>query len=114
MNYTYNQISKDYGVSKSALQHRVHRLKLKGRTLGDDGTIYFSHKQVEKIIDCYRISSVNHLRNIYVIELYQQGRNGRAIASILKMSTKTTYDCIKEYNKTGCITIESKLNKIVS
>ena len=112
--FTYNQISKDYGVSKSAIQHRVHRLGLKGRALADDGTIFFTNKQVEKITDCYTLTKENHPRKIQIIELYQAGRIGRNIASMLKISTKLTYDCIREYNNDGCIIVESKLSKLVS
>lgn len=112
--FTYNQISKDYGVSKSALQHRVNRLKIKGKVLGDDGTIFFTSKQLEKIVDCYTSTKENHPRKIWIIELYQAGRKGRLIASMLKMSTKLTYDCIRDYNQNGCVVVESKLNKIIS
>jgi len=111
--YTYNQISDYYGVTKSSLQHRVHRLGLKGKTLSDDGTVFFTSKQVEKIVDCYKIISVNHPRKIDIIELYQAGRKGRTISSILRMSVKSAYDCIREYNNTGCVIVESKLNKIL-
>jgi len=112
--FTYNQIAKDYGVTKSAIQHRVHKLGLIGKVLSDDGTIFFTSKQVEKIVDCYTSTKENHPRKIWVIELYQAGRKGRSIASMLKMSTKLTYDCIRDYNKDGCVVVESKLNKIIS
>jgi len=111
--FTYNQIANDYGVSKSAIQHRVHRLGLRGRILTDDGTIFFTSKQVEKIVDCYTLTKENHPRKIQIIELYQADRIGRTIASILKISTKLTYDCIREYNNTGCVIVESKISKIV-
>ena len=108
--FTYSDISEMVGVTKSGLQHRVHRLGLKGKTLSDDGTIFFNVNQVKKIIDCYKITSVNHPRKIGVIELYQAGRKGHAIASILRMSIKSSYDCIREYNNTGYIIVESIIN----
>jgi hypothetical protein len=108
--FTYSQISESFGVTKSGLQHRVHRLGLKGRTLSGDGTIYFTQKQVEKIVDCYQIRGINHPRKLDVIELYQAGRKGRDIAVILRMSVKASYDCIREYNNNGHIIVESKLN----
>ena len=108
--FTYSEISEMTGVTKSGLQHRVHRLGLKGRTLSDDGTVFFTAKQVSKIIDCYKIQSENNPRKIDIIELYQQGKKGRAIASILRMSVKASYDCIREYNQTGCVIVESVIN----
>src|SRR6478735_6166765 len=110
--FTYSQISENFGVTKSGLQHRVHRLGLKGRTLSDDGTIYFTQKQVDKIVDCYKITFENHPRKLDVIELYQSGKKGRDIAIILRMRNVLTYNCIRDYNETGCVTVESKINKL--
>jgi hypothetical protein len=108
--FTYSEISEMTGVTKSGLQHRVHRLGLKGRTLSDDGTVFFTARQVSKIIACYKIRSENNPRKIDIIELYQQGKKGRAIASILRISVKASYDCIREYNQTGYIIVESLIN----
>ena len=108
--FTYSEISEMTGVTKNGLQHRVHRLGLKGRTLSDDGTVFFTARQVSKIIACYKIRSENNPRKIDIIELYQQGKKGRAIASILRISVKASYDCIREYNQTGYIIVESLIN----
>ena len=108
--FTYSEISEMTGVTKSGLQHRVHRLGLKGRTLSDDGTVFFTARQVSKIIACYKIRPENNPRKIDIIELYQQGKKGRAIASILRISVKASYDCIREYNQTGYIIVESLIN----
>lgn len=108
--YTYNEISSHFGVSKSALTHRVQKLKLKGQTLGIDSTVYFALWQVKKMVQYLELNAANHPRKIDIIELYQHGHKGLKIASVLKISVKLTYDCIKEYNNTGCITVESKLS----
>jgi len=99
-----------FGVTKSALAHRVYKLGLKGKCLSDDGIIFFNLKQVGKIVDCYKIKFENHPRKLDIIEMYQKGYKGRAIASILRMSVKLSYDCIREYNKTGLVTVESIIN----
>jgi hypothetical protein len=108
--FTYSEISEITGVTKSGLQHRVHRLGLKGKCLSNDSTVYFNINQVKKIIDCYTIKLENHPRKLDIIELYQNGYKGRVIASVLRMSVKLSYDCIREYNDTGCIVIESMIN----
>lgn len=108
--FTYQEIADIFGVTKGALAHRVHRLGIKGRTLSDDGTIFFTVKQVAKITACYSIKAENHPRKLDVIELYHKGYKGRVIAEVLKMSAKLSYDCIREYRQTGCVIVESKLN----
>lgn len=110
--YTYDQISEHFGVTKSALTHRVHKLNLKGRTLGKDSTVYFSLWQVKKMTAYLTLKCKNHPRKIDIIELYQKGYKGRVISEVLKISVKLTYDCIREYNLTGCIVVESKMGNV--
>jgi len=109
--YSYDQISKLYNVSKSTLYKHVSKKNIKGRQIGT--VIKFSPSQVHEIIkDVKRINCDLHPRKINVIELYlSTNRKGRDIAKILSMSVKLTYDCIKEFNSTGCVIVESKLNK---
>lgn len=108
--FTYQEIADNFGVTKGALAHSVYRLGIKGRTLSDDGTLYFTLKQVAKITDCYSVKAENHPRKLDIIELYHKGYKGRTIAEVLKMSVKLSYDCIREYNQTGFIVVESRLN----
>jgi DNA invertase Pin-like site-specific DNA recombinase len=110
--YTYDQISEHFGITKSALTHRVQKLKLKGRTLGKDSTVYFSVWQVKKMVQYLPLNCKNHPRKIDIIELYESGQKGRTIAEYLKISVKLTYDCIREYNLTGCIVVESKMSNV--
>jgi hypothetical protein len=110
MKYTYNDIAKKYGIKKTILYKRVFNLGIKGSRIGRDGIAYFNQNEVYKILDHKPINYKIHSRKIQIIELYQSGIIGRNIAEILRISTKLTYDCIREYNETNCIIVESKIN----
>ena len=109
MYFTLKKVSKDTGISISILNKRGWKLGLKGKCLGKGSTMYYTAAQINKILnyiksrDSYKIT---------IIELYQSNQTGRNIAKYMKMSVKTVYDCIREYNETGCVTVESKINKL--
>lgn len=44
--------------------------------------------------------------------MYEKGMTGSTISKKLNISIKLTYDCIKEYNLTGYLIVESKLNNM--
>jgi hypothetical protein len=108
--YTYKQISKKYNIKVSILTKRVYKLGIKGKVLSTDATIFFSEGQIMRILMSERMPFKNHPRKIQIIELYKKGVVGRLVAETLKISTKLTYDCIREYNKDGFIIVESKIN----
>jgi len=113
--WTYNELVEAYGITKSALTHRVQNLNIKGKRLGTDGTVYFNINQVKKIINYLDFKNKeNHPRKIKIVDLYEKGMTGNSISKKLKISIKLAYDCIKEYNLTGCIVVESKLNNMES
>jgi hypothetical protein len=110
MKYTYNDIEEKYGIKKTILYKRVSHLGLNKNHRGKNGIAFFSQDDVYKILDKKTINYKLHSRKIQIIELYQSGIIGRNIANMLRISTKLTYDCIREYNETNCIIVESKMN----
>lgn len=108
----YKDVAKKNNVSVRALTKRAHKLGIVGRRIGNDGSMYFTEKQINKILNLKRIDFKNHSRKITIIEMYHEGHKGRKIAEVLGISTKLTYICLKEYNQTGHIIVQSKINKL--
>lgn len=111
---TYKDIEKKYGISYSILTDRVRFLGIKGRF--KDKKVVFNREQVDDIVNYSsrrqnkKTSNDNHSRKFKIIEFYLKGRSGRKVAEFLNMNRKVVYAAIKEYNETGCIIVESKLN----
>ena len=111
--WTYNELVDYYKISKSALTHRVQRLNIKGKRLDNDSTVYFNIDQVKKIINYLDFKNKeNHPRKIKIVDMYEKGMTGNTISKKLNISIKLTYDCIKEYNLSGYLIVESKLNNM--
>lgn len=108
---TYKDVAKKNNVSVRALTKRAHKLGIVGKRIGSDGSMYFTEKQINKILNLKRVDFKNHSRKITIVEMYQDGLKGRKIAEALGISTKLTYICLKEYNYTGHIIVQSKINK---
>ena len=115
MNLTYNQISEKYNIKTSVLTRRVHILKIKGIFVGRE--VAFNKKQIAEILSYNprahfdRRCTKNHPRKLAVIEFYLKRRSGRKVAEFMNISRYIVDAAIKEYNETGFITVESKMNK---
>lgn len=115
MQLTYKQISEKYSIGISVLTRRVHLLKIKGLFKGR--TITFSSKQTRQLLDYdptahfKRMSNINHPRKLAIIEFYEKRKSGRKVAEFMNISRYIVDSAIKEYNTTGFITVESRLNK---
>lgn len=104
----YKQISKEYEIPENTLSRRVFKLKIKGTFVG--AKKYFDQAQIKKMLKETQVNLKNHHRKITVIEYFNKGFSGREIAEILGMSVALAYQCIKEYQLTECIVVESKIN----
>lgn len=111
--YALKEIAQLTGDTVYALNKRAIKLNIKGRCIGHDSTKYYTLKQIEKIVSASKRTCKNHSRKIDIVELYLQGLNGRKIAAFLRISVKLAYDCLAEFNKTGCVTVESKISRIL-
>ena len=116
MSLTYQQISEKYNIKTSVLTRRVHILKIKGIFVGRE--VAFNKKQIAEILSYNprahfdRRCTKNHPRKLAVIEFYLKRRSGRKVAEFMNISRYIVDAAIKEYNETGFITVESKMNKI--
>lgn len=105
---TYNQISKKYGIEKKQLYRAVYGLKIKN-TKKD-----FTAKEIFEIINYKPPGQSNKKydrRKITIIEFYEKWGSGRKVAIFLNIERRFVLAAIKEYKETGCLIIESKLNK---
>lgn len=112
---TYKQISKKYRINVSVLTRRVHLLKIKGLFRGRE--ITFNKKQITEILNYNprlhfeKRNNRNHPRKLAIIEFYLKRKSGRKVAEFMNISRYIVDAAIKEYNTTGFITVESRLNK---
>jgi hypothetical protein len=110
--FTYKDVAKKNNVSTLALSKRTHKLGIIGKRIGPDGSLYFTEKQINKILAFKREDFKNHSRKITIVEMYHDGHKGKRIAAALGISLKLTYLCLKEYNQTEHIVVQSKMNKL--
>ena len=112
---TYKQISEKYNISISVLTRRVHLLKIKGLFKGRE--ITFNKKQITEILSYNprlyfeKRNNRNHPQKLAIIEFYLKRKSGRKVAEFMNISRYIVDAAIKEYNTTGFITVESKINK---
>ena len=111
--FSLKSVSELTGVTVHALNKRAIKLGLKGKCLGRDSTKYYTKFQIERIVSAHPIRYKNHWRKLDIIEMYMQNKTGREISEIMNISVKLTYDCIREFNETGCIVVESKISRIL-
>lgn len=111
--FTLKQISEVTGSTIHSLNRRALKLGLKGRCLGNDSTKYYTRFQINRIVQAAPITYKNHWRKIDIIEMYNQGFSGHDISKIMNISIKLAYDCIREFNETECIIVESKMSRIL-
>lgn len=107
---TLAEISEETGLNTQLLNKRVRKLGLKRGRIGANGRRYYTEEEVKKILAYIKPPKKVSSAKITIIELYQSGMTGRDIAKNMKLSIKLSYDCIREYNDTGCVIVESKLN----
>jgi transposase len=111
----YEEISIKYNIPVTTLYSRVFHLKIKGAFKGRK--INFSKKQVEQLLeykpleylDKYRMN--NDRRKLKIIEFYLKLRSGRRVTIMLNISRRFVDAAIREYNNTGFVIVESKMNK---
>jgi len=101
------------GVSVHALNKRAIKLNIKGRCTGSNSTRYYTKNQIDTIVSAQPIGFKNHWRKISIIEMYLENITGHEISKSMNISIKLAYDCIREFNKTGCIIVESKMSRIL-
>lgn len=108
---TYKQISEKYSIPLSLIYRRVHVLKLKGYRKGRE--IKFKEDQIYQIISYLPWSNSKQFdkRKLKIIEFYEKFGTGNKVARFLNIHRNVVNKAIKEYNETGFVIVESKMNK---
>lgn len=112
---TYKEISLEHNIKISILTRRVNILRIKGIFKGRQ--IDFNKNQIKQLLEYNpkahfeKRNNTNHSRKLAIIEFYQKLKSGRRVATFLHLSRPIVDATIKEYNQTGFITVESKMNK---
>ena len=112
---TYKEISEKHNIKISFLTRRVAVLKMKSVFVGRECD-FTSHQ--ESLLVNYnprahfeRNSKEYHNRKLRIVEEYFKLKSGRKVSISLKIHRCIVDKSIREYNKTGFLIVESKLNK---
>lgn len=110
---TYKEISDRHNISVESLKKKACNLKIKGKNLSFGSTKHFSKSQVEILIEKKKSPNLKfHQRNIDIIELFNKGIGIKRICGFLGCSETIGFFVAKEYQKTGFVIVESKLNHL--
>lgn len=113
---TYKEIEKKYDIKYHDLTDRVGALGIKGKFKSK--ILHFSKAQVQEILTfapkkkIKKMSRENHVRKLKIIEFYLKLGSARKTADFLNIGWRIIYPAVREYNETGCVTVESKLNHL--
>lgn len=107
--YTYEEISKKYNIGLSSLYSRVDRIKLIRRY--DKQIRVFTKSEVKKIVNHKNPRLVESYKKITVIDFYHLGFFRDEISLRLGISLDFVKKTIAEYNRTGHVLVESKINR---
>ena len=108
----YEQIAKKYNLTIPLIYRRVFVLKLKGRIIRKK--IYLSQPQIDKIVNYKRPKKdnlKNNKRKLTIIEWWFRTPSYRKISYILNIPRKLVTEAVREFEDTGFIVVESKMNK---
>jgi len=109
---TYKQISQKYSIPLSLIYRRVHVLKLKGFKKGRE--IKFKEDQIYQILYYQPQTNSKQFdrRKLAIIEFYEKFGTGNKVSRFLNIHRNVVNQAIREYNETGFVIVESKMNKI--
>ena len=106
--YTYQDISRRYKISISALRSRCERININKNY--KDGIRVFTKAQMVRIVKHKNPQLLDTSRKIDIIELYQLEVLRSEIALRLGISLDFVKNTIAEYNRTECVVVDSKIN----
>lgn len=112
---TYKQISETYNLPLGTVSRRAHNLKLKGRRVGREKDL--NESEVEELLSITfgahleKIRKNNHKRKLAIIEFYIRHGEYRKVSKMLNIHINAVSAAINEYNETGFVIVESRMNK---
>ncbi len=105
--YSYSTISSQYNISINHLYEQAQRFNI---VQGIGG---FSESQVQLLINYYRYPTPkNSKKKIEILEFYLGYQNIKETANVFDVSQHYVRAIKREYLKTGCLVIESKMNSL--
>lgn len=107
---TVAQIAEETGLKQQLLKKRILKLSIKGANFGPGSTKHYTEDQARRLINYIKPPKRTGSVRITIVELHQTGMNIIEIAKNVKVGTILACNCVREYNTTGYITAESKLN----
>ena len=108
----YEHIAKKYNLTIPLIYRRVCLLKIKGRIIRKK--VYLNQIQVDKIVNYKRPVKDNlkyNKRKLTIIEWWLRTPNYRKISYILNINRKAVTEAVREFEDTGFIVVESRMNK---
>ena len=109
--WTLDEISLLHGVSKQVLYTRCYNYKIKPTR--DGNKRMYTDDQKDRIILLLQPKTKRYdAKKIKFIEMYRHSMSPSLIASELKSSLVLVKMAIAEFQKDGCIIVESKINSL--
>lgn len=119
MKYDYTvsvrELSERSRVNEKTMHARITALKIRKSIVKRNNydVVMVRKCDVSRILSADRFIMENHSRKIEIIEMHNRGISARKICAIMSLCKKRTLKVIKYYKETGCVTVESKLNRIL-
>jgi len=112
---TYKEISAKYNIPENTLKARATLFKVKGKFFAPYK--YFSQDEIDILVAERKknpfngITKKNHRRKLGIIESYLKRGSGREVSRVLNIPLEAVLEAIKEFKNTGCLVVESKMNR---
>lgn len=113
MKYTATEISELYNAPKRNVDYWIIKSKVKGFRKSRNSPRIFTEQQLKKILQAKPVDLNLHPRKIKIVEMRLLGYSLLDIGIKLNMNHKYTEYALQEFKKTGCVTVESKLNRML-
>lgn len=114
---SYQYLYTKYGIEKNKAINIAYRLQIPRirKRVKRGVRVYFTEENAQKIIDWRPIQQSSekkhHRRKITIIEAYIEKPTVKGVARTLRINHESVRAAVKEWEDTGCITVESSLNK---
>jgi hypothetical protein len=120
MKYSHNIRIKDLaeksGVDEKTIHARITALKISKKNIQLRGCCKVATIRkcdAERIISYGKHVFKNKYVKIQIVEMHIEEYSGRKICEIMSLPKKLVSNTINYYKETGCVLVESKLNRMI-